>query len=275
MRRAANVVDVIALEFLLELRGAPPTDVLPPVVGEQLPRRAVGRHRLAVDLHHVGAGLAAIHPQAGDVPRIVIEEPDDVRRAAQDGEVGDVALPHLVRRGTLEPAGRRLRLLARLRPQRRQPCRLQMLAHRLGTGFQAEQPSQNLRDPLRPLLRVGLLQRGDLRMDRGREFGAPTAGAVFLQPAFPVLPVELRPIVYDGNRDAHFAGHELRADPFFQMELHCAAPYFVGISGAPGPSARLRFHRKTGHGRNRPRTPPGGRSCLLQHSLCFDLLTHR
>ena len=50
----------------------------------------------------------------------------------------------------------------------RQPRVLQVLAHRLRTGFQAEPASQDLRDPLRPVLRLGLLQFGDLRLDRGR-----------------------------------------------------------------------------------------------------------
>ena len=274
LRRAADVVDVIALKFLLELRLAPPTGVLPPVVGQHFLRRAIGRHRLAIDLHHVGAGLAAEHPQAGDVPRVVIEESDDVRRAAQDGEVRDVALPHLVRRGTLEPARRGLWLPAHLRPQLGQPRGLQMLAYRLGTGLQEEPAPQDLRDPLRPPLRFGLLQLRDLRLDRHRELCALPAGNRFLQSAFPVLPVEPRPIVDNGTRDAQFPGNEFYADALFQPELYGAAPHFVGIRGVPPTPDHLAILRKNGRGRNRARAPPRGRT-FLQLPLDYCLLFHR
>jgi hypothetical protein len=282
MRRTADVVDVIALEFLLELRGASPTGVLPPVVGEHLPRRAVRRHCLAVDLHHVGAGLAAVHPQSGNVPGVVIEEPDDVRRCPQDGEVGDVTLPHLVRRGALEPAGRRLRLLAGLRLGRRQPRRLQVLAHRLGTGFEEEQPPQDLRNPLRTLLRVGLFEFRDLRVDRNRKFCAPAVRNDALQPPFPALPVVLRPLVNRALRDSHFTGNDRGGDAFFQVKPHRVAPHFVRIRGGP---IRLAFRalvrRRRGFRRRRaaPPSPPRGALPLLPLNPGVPplllLLTHR
>lgn len=172
MRGAADVVDMIPLEFLLELGGATPTGVLPPVVRKHLLGRPVRRCRLAVDLHHIGAGLAAVHSQSGDVPRIIIDEPDDVRRLAQDGEVRDVTLPHLVGRRALEPPGRRLRFLAGLRFGGRQSRLLQVLAHRLRTGLETEEPPQHLRDPPRPMFRLRLLEIRDLLMHRRRKLRA-------------------------------------------------------------------------------------------------------
>ncbi len=180
MRGTADMLDMIAFEFLLELGDAAPTGVLPSVVGEHLLWRSVGRHRFAVDFHHVGAGMAAVDPESRNVPGVVVEEPDDVGHAPQDREVGDVALPHLVRRGTLEPPGRRLRFLAGLLPGRRQLRRLQVLAHRLGTGLQAEQPAQYLRNPLRTMPRFRLLQLHDLLVDRDRKFRGTAAGGVML-----------------------------------------------------------------------------------------------
>ena len=168
LRRTADVMDVIPLEFLLELGGAPPTGVLPPVVRKHLLGRPVCRRRITVDFHYIGAGLAAVHPQSGDVPRIIIDEPDDIRRLAQDGKVRDVALPHLVGRRALEPARGHLRFLAGLRFGGRQSRRLQVLAHCLRTSFETEEPPQYLRDPPRPMLRLRLLQLRDLLMDRRR-----------------------------------------------------------------------------------------------------------
>jgi hypothetical protein len=219
------VVDVIALQFLLELSGAPPAGVLPPVVGEHFLRRAVRRHRLAVGLHHVGAGLAAVHSQSSDVPGVVIEEPDDVRHLPQDGEVGDVALPHLVRRGTLEPPLRGLRLLARLPLGRCQPRRLQVLAHGLRTGFEEEQPPQDLRNPLRSLPRVFLFQLRDLRTDHRQRavHGSRPASAFRLQPCFPFLPVLSHPVEDRAVPQAKLRRDQRRRYAFLQVQPNCLA----------------------------------------------------
>ena len=67
MRGAPDVMDVILLQFLLELRRAPPRGILPPVVGQHLFRDPVLRHGRTVRLQHELAGVAAIHPETGDV----------------------------------------------------------------------------------------------------------------------------------------------------------------------------------------------------------------
>jgi len=144
MRRAADVVDVVFLQFLLEGRLPAPTGILPAVVGQHFPGRAVLRHRGAVEVHHVGAGMTAIHAQTHDVPGVVIDEGDDVRRLAQEREVRDVALPHLIRRGTLEPARRHLAFVAGFWLRLLQPGIGELLAHRFRTGLQPEHPPQHL-----------------------------------------------------------------------------------------------------------------------------------
>jgi len=263
LRPAPDMQHMIALEFLLELRLAPPTGVLPPVVGQHFLRRAVGRHRFAVDLHHVGARLAAEHPQAGDVPRVIIEEPDDVRRLPQDREVRDVALPQLVRRGPLEPPRRRLRLPPGLRLVLGQPRGLQVLAHGLRAGPQAEPPPQDLRDPLGPVLRFGLLQRRDLRLDGGGQLLPCRPPYADLQPGFPLLPVTVHPIVDQGGVQAEFLGHQPHRDAFFQVEPHGAASYGVRIGRVASGRTRRRLGRNIGGGRNPARAPPRGRPSFL------------
>jgi len=251
-------VNVIPLEFLLELCDTTPAGVLPPVVREHLLGRPVRRHRLAVDFHHIGAGLAAVHPQPGDIPRIIIDEPDDVSRLAQDGEVRDVTLPHLVGRRALEPPGGNLRFLAGLGLGDRQPRLLQVLAHRLRTGFEAEEPLQDLRDPPRPMFRLRLLQFRDLLMDRCRQLRATAlAGILTLESLLPVLPVQLGPLIDRLHRDTHLAGNNLCGMSFFQVQLHHTAPDFVGVRWRAMRPARPRH---TGNGLlfTRPREPPRG-----------------
>jgi len=266
MRSAADVVDVVFRQFLLELRPAPPTGVLPAVVGEHLSGRPVFRHGPAVDLHHVFAGLAAVHPEPRDVPGVVIEESDDVGRLAQDRKVRDVALPHLVRRGTLEPPGRRLRLLARLGFGRRKSRRIQVPAYRLRTGLQKEKPPQNLRYPLRPLPRFFPFQCRDLVTDRPRQLRGARPALDGSQSRLAVLPVTFDPSTNRLAGDSQFLGHQSRGDPFFQVQLHGAPPHFVGIWRRP---KRLAFdstpRRRDSHPQRRgapPSPPRGARSAL-------------
>lgn len=231
MRGAADVVDMVPLQLLLELRAPPPAGILPAVVREHLPGCPVGRYRLAVDLHHVGTGLAAVHSKARDIPGVIIDEPDDVRRLPQDGIVSDVALPHLVGRRALEPARRRLRLPPGLRRWRRQPRLLQVLAYRLRTGLEAEEPPQDLRDPHRPLPRIRLLELRDLLMDRRGKFRPSTlAGCSLLQPLLTVLPVQFDPPVDRLVRNPQLPADSLPGNPLFQVQLHRPTLELIGIA---------------------------------------------
>ena len=263
LRPAPDMQHMIALEFLLELRLAPPTGVLPPVVGQHFLRRAVGRHRFAVDLHHVGARLAAEHPQAGDVPRVIIEEPDDVRRLPQDRKVRDVALPELVRRGPLEPPRRRLRLPPGLRLVLGQPRVLQVLAHRLGAGLQTEPPPEDLRDPLRPVLRLRLLQRRDLRLDSGRHAPAGGVRGADLQSTFPAFPETPDPLINQGGRQAEFLSDQPHRDALLPVEPYGATSHFVGVRNLAPVRAPWAIGRRNSGGRNPARAPPRGRPSFL------------
>jgi hypothetical protein len=228
MRRAADVVDVVLGQLLLEGRLAPPTGVLAAVVGEHLARRPVLRDRFAVDLHHESAGLAAEDAQPRDVAGVVVDEAYDVGRLPQDGEVGDVALPHLVGRGALEAAGRRRCLLPRLGlGQCRQAGGLEVLADRLGAGLQAEEPPQDLRDAPDPLPRILPLQLRDLVLDRRGHFGGQGASQSVLKPRLAIPSVAPEPLVDRRGRDPQFAGHQGNAEAFLHVQLHGATPHLV------------------------------------------------
>jgi len=217
MGRTADVMDVILLQFLLELRRAPPTGVLPPVVGQHLLRRPVLRRRAAIEIDHIGAGLTAIQPQTDHVTGMIVDEPDDVSRLPQDGKNRDVALPHLIRRGPLESSDRRLRLLSRLLLRRPQPCGFQMPPHRLGTRLQEEEPPQNLRDPLHPLPRILSLQRRNLLPDRlGRLRSRPHHG-LLPQPSLTPNLVAPRPLVHRTVRNPKLPRHQFARDPFLPV----------------------------------------------------------
>ena len=172
MRGTADMKDVILLQLLLELRLPAPTGVLPPVVGQHLLGRAVLRHPLPVEFHHVGAGLTAIHAQRRDVTGVIVNEPNDVRRLSQDGIVRDVGLPHLVRRGPLEPARRHLDLPAGFFLFGHHPDMRQLFAHGRGTGLHPEQPPQHLGDASHALAGILPLERHDLLLHRLRQFGS-------------------------------------------------------------------------------------------------------
>jgi hypothetical protein len=104
MGPALQVVHAILLELGLEAGGAPPAGKLPALVGEQLLRDAVLRHRPAVHLQHVLRRLAAKHVQPHHVAGVVVDKADQVGVLAAQAEGEDVGLPELVRRGPLEEA---------------------------------------------------------------------------------------------------------------------------------------------------------------------------
>jgi hypothetical protein len=264
MRRAADVVDVVPLEFLLELRHPAPAGVLPAVVRQHLLRRPERARRLTVHLHHVLARLAAVHTQPGDVARVVVDEPDDVGHLAQDREVGDVRLPHLVGRRGLEAPWRRLRFLPHPGFRCPDPRHLQVLAHRFRTGLEAEHPAEDLRDPLATVLRILSLQLDDLRLDRRGHPGPVALAVAGLQPGFPVLLIPLGPFPYGRGVDPQLLRHHPRRDPFLDEQLHRTAFEFEWVSPSHG----------CGSGTlPGPRSPPRGRMNLLSTD-CYRFALH-
>ena len=166
LRRTTNVMDVILPQFFLEGRLPAPVGVLPAVVGQHLLWLAVLAHRTPVDLQHVLRRVAAVDAQTHDVAGVIIEKGDDVSHLPEDVVVRDVALPHLIRRGTLEPAWRWLPLVAGLLRGLHQPGACEFLPYLVRTGPHPEPLPQQLRDPPHPLPGLSVLERNDLLPDR-------------------------------------------------------------------------------------------------------------
>jgi hypothetical protein len=104
VRLAAEMMHPVFGQFLLKARPPTPGGVLPAIVGEHLLGHAVLRRRRAIDFQHVLRHLAAKQAQPDHVPRVVIEERDQVGVAPTQPEGEDVRLPHLVGRCPLEEA---------------------------------------------------------------------------------------------------------------------------------------------------------------------------
>lgn len=159
LRPGLEVLDPLPAQRGLKLRLSPPHCVLPPVVGEDLLRRSVAGDGPLQGLHHQGALLVPLQRPAGDEARAVVEkgaEVDPLVPAQEKGE--DVRLPELVR---LRPLEAPLRLL----PRRRYRARLQelrLVQHAphlaLADPYRFKTP-QDVANPPRPVLRIGLLQR--------------------------------------------------------------------------------------------------------------------
>ena len=227
--RAADMVDVILPQFLLEGRLPAPVGVLPTVVGQHLLGLAVLAHRTPVDLQHILRRVAAVDTQTHDVPGVVIQEGDDVRHFPEDVVVRDVALPHLVRRGTLEPARRRLSPVTGFGGWLHQPGVEKLLPDLPRTGTQAEPLSQHLRDPPHTLPGLGGLQRHD-RLPHGfRQLTRHRSPPRILQPGRAMLPVQPDPLPHHGGRDPDLPGHRLLRNPFLQVQLHGSPPHLYRI----------------------------------------------
>ena len=226
MRRAAHMVHVVPAQFRLELREAPPTGVLPPVVGEHLLGRTVLPGRLPVDLQHVLGRLAAVEPQRGDVPRVVVDEPDDVGIAPQNRADRDVALPHPVGRRALEPPLNRLGLPARLRRRRKHDRGpLQFPPYAPGARLEQETTPQQVRDPPHAPRGLFALERNDLLAHLDGQLRPSRASLPVHQPRRPPLPVLLDPAVQRLRIHPRLPRHQRHREPILHVQPHRLQPF--------------------------------------------------
>lgn len=136
MRLAAEMMHPVFAQFLLEARLPAPRGVLPAIVGEHLLGHAVLARRRPIDFQHVLGRLATKQPQPDHIPRVVIEERDQIGVATTEPEREDVRLPHLVGRRPLKEA-RLGRVALRFAPRLlHQSLPMQTAAHRLATDRQ-------------------------------------------------------------------------------------------------------------------------------------------
>jgi hypothetical protein len=103
VRPALHMCDAVALKLGLELGRSAPGGVLPTLIGEDLPRRAVLCDPARERLQHQHASLVMRHRQAHQVTGVIVQERrhiDPLVPPQQERE--QVRLPQLVRLGTLE-----------------------------------------------------------------------------------------------------------------------------------------------------------------------------
>ncbi|MEK7755405.1 MAG: hypothetical protein AAB654_26005 [Acidobacteriota bacterium] len=150
VRAAADMLDPVPFQFLLELGLAVPARILPPVIRQHLPGHPVGAHSPPEHLQQIIPRLAPEDLQGRDVPGMIVDESDQVGispgaqpfrrpdRFPAQLEGKDVALPHLVGCRALEKA--RLGWVARgpLLAGRDQLLPVQRFTHRLRACRQVE-----------------------------------------------------------------------------------------------------------------------------------------
>lgn len=93
VRRAPDMMHPVFLQLPHEGRAPAPAYVLPPVVRKHFTRYPIGAHATPIHLQHVLAGLAPEDLQGRDIPRMVVDKPDQVGIGIQQLERKNIALP--------------------------------------------------------------------------------------------------------------------------------------------------------------------------------------
>ncbi len=172
LRPALHVRDSLPPQLAPELALAAPHRVLPPLVRQDLPRRAVRRDSSPQRFHHQICLLMVGDRVAHDEARVIIHEGCQVQPLVlAQQELEDVALPELVRLCALEPPRRR-RCLLQLRLLRfQQPLLVQDPPHRRLGDAQRLEPGEGIADLARTHFRLSLFgrhHRRALHLRRGR-----------------------------------------------------------------------------------------------------------
>ncbi len=205
---ALHVPDPLATELLLELRRPAPGGVLPPLVGQNLPRSPVRRDPAVERLEHESRALVVRDGVPDDEPRVVVHERREVEPlVAPQQEREDVRLPELVRLCPLEaplrvlPSGRRFALLEEALLVKDPPDRGLSDSER-------REPAQHVGDPPRAVLGMLLLQRRDRLASRVRRLrcGRPHE-RLRDQPVQPALAVAPHPVADGRDREPEDARH--------------------------------------------------------------------
>jgi hypothetical protein len=137
-----DVPNPVLLQLSLKPARAPPRRVLTAVVRQHLTGRVVLRYRPTVHLKHVLARLAPEKVKPRDIPRIVVDVPDQEGVPAPKAKRKNVRLPQLVRRGTLEEPGTGdvALTLPLFRGNRHERGAVERLTHRLRARLKKKHP---------------------------------------------------------------------------------------------------------------------------------------
>ena len=103
MRPALHMRDAMAFQLRFELRAPAPSGVLPTLIRQDLPRRAVVRDPARQCLEHQHAALVMRHRKTHQIPGVIVQERRHVNPlVASQQERKEVRLPQLVRLRTFE-----------------------------------------------------------------------------------------------------------------------------------------------------------------------------
>jgi hypothetical protein len=224
MRPGADVFDTVFLQLLLKPSLPPPVGVLPAVVGQHLLGNPVLGHRPPVGLQHVLSGLAAVQPQGRHVAAVIVDETDQVGVVASQPNGQDVALPELVRPGSLEKP-RLGRILLRLdRGLLHQPPLGKGLMDGRGTGAHQKKALQHIGDPPRALLGMLPLNCDRLLPDLLGDTALTADRTLGLQPRGAMKPKGFHPALNRMGADPKLLNQQLGAVPLLQVKLDDPQP---------------------------------------------------
>ena len=159
VRAALDVLDPVPPELRLKLRRPSPRRVLPSLIRQDLPRRAVLGNPAGQRFEHQRAPLVVGHREAHQIPRVIVEKRryiEPLMPAQQKRE--QIRLPQLVRLGSLEASLNRLRPRLHHAP-RAQAFGLEHSAHCRRRGPNAEKALHHVPNPPASCLRVRCLRR--------------------------------------------------------------------------------------------------------------------
>jgi hypothetical protein len=162
VRPALHVPDAVAAQLFLKVRRAAPRRVLPSLVGQDLPRRAVLRNAPSQRLHHQRAALVMRHRQAHQVARVIVQKRRHIHPLVlAQQESKKIRLPELVRLSALEAMLLGLRFRLGWLTLLAQPLFPQHPAHRGLRGADAKEALHDVPNPAAAGLRLRLLDRHD------------------------------------------------------------------------------------------------------------------
>jgi hypothetical protein len=238
MRAALHVRDAMTLKLRLELGAAAPRGVLPPLVGQYLPRCPILRDPARERLQHQHASLVMRHREAHQVSGVIVQERGHIDALMPpQQERKNIRLPQLVRLRALEALhglfashalGRRLRL---------DPFGPEHPPHRRLGDSKPQEPPHHIPDAPTARSRLCLVGRQD-------RLGARINGLLQvrvqrrpfdLERLFSALSIRLHPLDRRRVRHPQLARHLERAQALICHRSHYRLPSLC----APWPSLAL------------------------------------
>lgn len=246
MRTALEVHDPLTVQLRLKLRRSTPSGVLPPLIGENLPRRSVLSNTTRERLEHQSAPLVMRHGETHQVARVIIQERRHVEPlvpAQQKRE--QVRLPQLVGLRPLEALLAPLRLGACRGPLSGHSLRAQNPSHRGLGSANAEKAPHHIANAPTARLRIGRFHRHDRRaLAFARAIGlARRRSLAVLKGNSSARPVALHPAQRRRVRHAELGCDLTGAQPFLNHTPCHGQPHIQGPSSSGRSVLRVRLAR--------------------------------